>query len=63
MSRLTGLTNAELIEELRELDQREDIDVSRWEATFMESMFASHKFAALTPNERAKTIEIIEKYE
>jgi len=50
----------DIVDALRELDESEDIDVSSWEANFLDSVFKWD--GELTDRQREKSIEIIKKY-
>ena len=53
----------DLIEFLEELDKDEEVDVTMWEAEFTNSTLKQwHKQQTLTPYQRDKVIEILEKY-
>lgn len=51
----------ELREELRDIDESEDVDVSEWEAEFIESVVYNYQ-GPLSDKQREKAEEIIERY-
>ena len=51
----------EIREMLTELDESEDVDVSQWEAEFLESVLFRYT-GPLTQQQRSKAIEILEEY-
>lgn len=55
------MTDEELREELRALDQNEDIEMDSWEADFIENVVYKYK-GPLSENQREKAEQIIEKY-
>jgi hypothetical protein len=61
-------SDMELCEELADIDQDDDVSVSDWEASFIESValprsrFPRGDHVPLTPRQREKAVQIIEKY-
>lgn len=54
-------TDSELIESLREIDNDDDIDVSRWEADFIDTVVYKQK-TPLSSKQREIARRIIEEY-
>lgn len=54
-------TDADIIEELREIDMNEDIELNSWEADFMENMLYKWE-GPLTQQQRTKAEEITGRY-
>lgn len=55
------MTDEELREALRDIDQAEEIDVDSWEADFIENVLYRYK-GPLSDAQREKAQEIIDKY-
>lgn len=55
------MSDEELRDELKALDQNEDIDMDSWEAGFIENVVYKYK-GPLSEPQRAKAEQIIEKY-
>ena len=53
-------TDAELVEELSELDADDGVTLTEWEVQFFESV--SRWDGALTEKQRAKAITVLKKY-
>ena len=65
MSEYQHYSDEELIEELIEVDSDPDVDVTAWEADFIEDMiriYYSRDHLNLTDNQRSKLIQIVEEY-
>jgi len=56
------MSDAEIRERLQDIDEDDDIDVSSWEAGFIESVVYRYK-GPLSDAQREKARQIIEKYE
>lgn len=54
-------TDAELIEQLTEIDNDDDIDVTKWEADFIDTVVYKQK-TPLTEKQRQIAERIIEEY-
>jgi len=52
----------EIIEELRRIDESEDIDVDDWEAEFLSSIKKMPKPRHLSPKQKKAAERMIEKY-
>ena len=57
-----GLTDEEIIDGLREIDESEEIDVDDWEATFLSDVKKMPKPRRLSPKQRAAAERMINKY-
>lgn len=55
------MTDEELRETLRDIDQADEIDVDSWEADFIENVLYKYK-GPLSDAQREKAQEIIDKY-
>lgn len=59
MSKYDNYNDEELIEELRELDEGDEVNLSKWELDFIDSILARH---TLTDKQRVKVVELLEKH-
>jgi len=59
---LDSWSDADIRDALEELDQEDDIDVSPWEAEFIDSVCFKNGHLPLTEAQRAKAVEILEQY-
>jgi hypothetical protein len=65
------VTDAEIREALRALDQREDVELTSWECAFVEDILWRHRSTPsaepptwpLSARQREKAIEILDRYE
>lgn len=55
------MSDEEIREGLKEIDENEDIDVDSWEAEFIENVVYKYQ-GPLSEKQRAKAEEIIERY-
>lgn len=58
---MTRDEDEEIRAKLREIDEDDDIDVSAWEAEFLESILHKHR-GTLSEKQRLSARKIIEKY-
>lgn len=59
------LSNKEIYDTLKEIDEDSELTVSRWEADFFDSIFKqldNTNHTHLTPKQRDTCLDIIEKY-
>jgi len=58
------MSDEELREALRELDEREDVRVNGWTANFIEGIvYGAFKSRSLSVKQREKIIQILEQYD
>jgi len=58
------LSDSQLMDMLHDVDEDDDVDVTSWEAEFIDSIFKQYdKYGRLTEKQRAKVLEIVEEYE
>ena len=62
MSSLERLSDDELRARLKEIDEDASVDVSSWTADFIETVVYTNAAATMSPKQRTKAREIIEKY-
>ena len=56
------MTDDEIIDGLREIDESEEISVDEWEGEFLDSIKKMPKPRRLSPKQRAAAVAMIEKY-
>lgn len=56
------MTDAEIIDGLRDIDESDDIECDDWECAFLDSIKKMPKPRVLSPKQRAAAIRMIEKY-
>lgn len=56
------MTDEEVRDELREIDEDDDVTVTGWEAEFIESVVYKNGKIPLTQTQYDKCVEIIERY-
>jgi len=55
------LTNEQLVEYLKEIDEDEELEVSSWEACFLQTVLCDWE-GDMTPRQRESAIQMCEKY-
>lgn len=56
------MTDEELVDGLRRIDEDEDIEVTDWEADFLDSVKKMPKPRVLSPKQRAVAEKMIDRY-
>lgn len=56
-------SDADLLDELKDVDARADVTFSRWELEFADSMLGRDGSRPLAVGQRAKLIEVLREYE
>ncbi len=56
----TDLSDSEIIDRLTDLDRDDDIEVTSWEADFLESVLYRQK--GISPRQREVALEMLDKY-